>query len=105
VEQRRGRVRDGGSAASLLQHGGRSFTGPSGPGRASRGLVCSRCYVPVNDRLSGGGGGFLQRGCEAAVPRPMMSCVFALQAACQCHEATDDGDYKIVVVHAGGWYS
>jgi hypothetical protein len=36
---------------------------------------------------------------------PTMSCVSALQAAGQCHEATDDGDYKIMVVHAGGWQS
>jgi hypothetical protein len=36
---------DGGSTASALQHGSRCFTGPSGPGRASQGLVCSRCCV------------------------------------------------------------
>jgi hypothetical protein len=37
--------RDDGSMASLLQHNGRSFTGPSRAGRARQGLVCSRCYV------------------------------------------------------------
>ena len=36
---------DGGSAACPLQQGGRSFTGTSRPGRASRGLVCSGCSV------------------------------------------------------------
>ena len=36
---------DGGVAASLLQRGGRSFTGPDGPGRAREGLVCSSCSV------------------------------------------------------------
>jgi hypothetical protein len=36
---------------------------------------------------------------------PTISCVSALQAAVQCYEATDDGEYKIVVAHAGGWYS
>jgi hypothetical protein len=36
---------------------------------------------------------------------PTMLCVSALQAAGQCHEATDDGDYKIVVAHVGRWRS
>jgi hypothetical protein len=53
-----------------LQQGGRSFTGPFGlsglDGPRVLPLLC-----PVDDCLSawrGGGGGFLQRGCQAIVP-------------------------------------
>jgi hypothetical protein len=34
---------------------------------------------------------------------PTVSCISAAQAAGQFHEVTDDGDFKIVVAHAGGW--
>jgi hypothetical protein len=33
---------------------------------------------------------------------PALLSASILWAACQCLEATDDGDYKIVVAHAGG---
>jgi hypothetical protein len=34
-----------------------------------------------------------------------MSCTSVVQAACQCHEATDEDDFKILVAHVGGWRS
>jgi hypothetical protein len=34
---------------------------------------------------------------------PTVSCIFVVQTIGQCHEATDDGDFEIVVAHAGGW--
>jgi hypothetical protein len=61
-------------------------------------------YVPFNDCLSGGRDGFLRRGCEAVVTRPddVVCPLFRPQASVTTHEATDDGDFKIVVAHAGG---
>jgi hypothetical protein len=32
-----------------------------------------------------------------------MSCASVLYAAYQCHEATGDGDYKIMVAHVDIW--
>jgi hypothetical protein len=61
--------RDGGSAASLLQHGGRSFMGPSGPGWACR-AWCALAAMSGQRLHLGGGGGFLPRGCEAVVSSP-----------------------------------
>jgi hypothetical protein len=34
-----------------------------------------------------------------------MSCALTIQAAIQCHEVTDDDDFKTVVAQDGGWRS
>jgi hypothetical protein len=100
--------RDGGSAASATQQGGRSFTGSFGPGRIRLGLVCSRRLVrPLTASLHGGA---VEEGSSHVAARLLflaltMSCVSTIQAAIQCHEVTDDGDFKIVVAQAGGWRS
>jgi hypothetical protein len=75
-----------------LQQGGRSFTRPSGPDRARRGLVCSRCS----------GGSAVEVGSSHVVARLLsltvkMSCISVVKAVGQFHKLTDDGNFKIVV--------
>jgi hypothetical protein len=80
-----GGFRDSGSAASILQQGGRSFTGPFGLGRARRGLVCSRCFVwSMNTSRRGGAVEVDSSGVAARLlfQTLTMSCTSAGQAAC-----------------------
>jgi hypothetical protein len=62
--------RDGASAASATQQGGRSFTGSFGPGRiiGSGVLPLSCSAIDCLSAWRCGGGGFLPCGCEAAIP-------------------------------------
>jgi hypothetical protein len=82
-------LRGGGSAACPLQQGDYSFTALSGPG-------CSR---------------FLVRSMTASQqwrwvpPAWLRGCCSSLRRSPLIHEATDDGDFKIVVAHASGWRS
>jgi hypothetical protein len=91
--------RDSGSAANLLQHDSQSFTGL--PGLTGPGVL--PLLRPVSDCLSAVEVGSSRMATRLMFLVLMVSCISDVQAACQCHEATDDGDIKIVVAHAGGW--
>jgi hypothetical protein len=55
----------------------------------------------VNECLSAVEVGFSRLAVRLLFLAPTMSCASAVQAVGWCHEAADDGDYKIVVAHAG----
>jgi hypothetical protein len=88
--------RDGGTTASPLQHDSLCFVGLTGPGVLP--LLC-----PVSDCLSAVEVGSSRVAARLLFLVVTVSCISAVQAVGQCHEATDDGDSKIVVAYAGGW--
>jgi hypothetical protein len=69
--------------------------GPVGPS-----VILLLC--PANDCLSAVEVGSSRVATRLLFLVPMMSCISIGQAVDQC-QATDDGDYKIVVAHASGW--
>ena len=70
------------------------------PGQCGPGVLPLLC--PVYDCLAA-----VEVGSSCVAARllslaPTMSCASGVLAACRCHEAMDDGDFKIVVAHASG---
>jgi hypothetical protein len=94
---------DGGSAASLLQHGDRSFTGPYGPQSGLTGPGVLPLLCPVSDCLSAMEVGSSHVAARLLFLVSTVSCISVVQAASQCHKETGDGDFKIMVAHASGW--
>jgi hypothetical protein len=71
------------------------------PGLTGPGVLPLLC--PVSDCLSAVEVGPSRMAARLMFLVPTVSCISVVQAVGQCHKATDDGDFEIVVAHAGGW--
>lgn len=78
--------------------------GPSRPSRAYLGMVCLG-YSVRSMTASRQWRWVPPTGCGAASLGLAMSCVFVLQATCQCTRSNGVGEFKVMVAHVGWWRS